>query len=278
MKYAALLAPLVLLLGCGNTDVTDPTDDNVEVLTPEPTDAPTGNAGGRLSCMGKYEPAPVSGNALELTAYIRTLADPDANQTVPDTKIEAFTADGTLLGTTFSNPEKDGRMEVTVAVRSEGFVGYAVATSTAADYIPWRFRASVPVTSTDFSGWTWLATRDEANQLATSAGVTIDPAKGILVGVVHDCDGFGVENAVVQIAGSTDGIVFTEGFDLVTSRTFTSPTGRFVAVNVDPGDVTIKAFGRDLEGGKLKLLSKIDTTVVADTMSAVALQPRVKAK
>ncbi len=282
-----LLLPPLGFCGCGddkngNNEKCDP-----EILQPEPAGAPTQKADGRLTCLGDNAPSPPSGGGLELVGYVRTLADPDATQPAAaqlPAQVEAFDSDDTSLGVAFADRNKVGRAAVGVPITSTGFVGYTVTTCTTAftdpcpdDYIPWRMHVSRPVTDTTFAGWTWLTTQAEADTRAAALGITLDPAAGILVGVIHDCDGFGVENAVIEIDGSTSGLYFVEGFDVVEidTRTFTSSTGRFLMPNRAPGPVDVKAFGRLAAGGPLTLLSSVRGVIEAGRMTALALQPRV---
>ena len=276
LRRAALTAALVLaaLPACTGEDDTKPTTATAgETLTPEPGGAPTDAADGRLTCVGKNAPAPPEGTSLELTGYVRMLADPGAAAGAPPAAgVEVFTKSGTSLGSSFSDPAKAGRTSVTVPITSEGFTGYADVTL--AGYLAYRFRTSRAVTDTAFSAWAWLTTQAEATQRATTLGITLQSGTGILVGAVHDCDGFGVANVVIQVAGKTDGVYYVEGFDLAKSRTYTTDTGRFVVPNLPTGTVTVKAFGRLRTGQPLELLSSITAEVTADAIAAVHLAPR----
>jgi hypothetical protein len=264
-----------LLIGCGD-EVIDPPPAPVETLEPAPAAAPSGLAGGRLSCLG-HEILPAPGNSLELTGYVRALADPTASVNPPAAKVEAFATDGSPLGSAFSDIGKAGRTAVSVPIKKEeGFKGYVVVTSTGTGFLEWRFKGSRPVTSTDYSAWIWLATPDEVEAYATGASTTFDDTKGSLVGAVHDCNGFGVANTVVQVSGSTDHTLYMEGFDIEPGRTFTDASGWFVVPNLSPGTVTIKAFGRTESGGKLELLSSVDAGIEAGKLTSVGLQPRFK--
>lgn len=265
------LLPLIVL-GCG-PGPNGNGDPPAEILDPEPVGAPVEQADGRLTCVGNDEQSPPDSSVLELVGYVRTLADPDAVSPTPAASIEAFTADGVSLGTTFADPAKDGRATVAVPVTSDGFTGYVVVT--APGYLDWSFSVSRTVTNTDFAAWAWLTTRAEADQQAAAVGIVLDSIQGLLVGVVHDCDGFGVRYSVVQVGGSTDDIHYVEGFGAVAGRTFTSETGRFVAANLPPGTVSVKAFGRLEAGGPLVLLSSAQVVIEADRIHAVALLPRV---
>jgi len=268
-----LLIP-ILALACGDPEEPMPDGGTVPTLEPEPAGAPTDRAAGRLTCLGDNTPKPATGNTLELTGWIRALADPDADNAVPLARVEAFSSAGTSLGVTFTDRGKKGRSAVTVPITTDGFTGHVVVTSTEAPYLDYRFETSHAVTDTTVTGWVWLTTDAEADSKATAAGVTRDPAKGVLFGGVLDCDEFGVANAVVTIDGATGGVIFVQGFDLVVDATYTTASGRFVVPNLSPGPVTIKAWGRSESGGKLSLLSSITTTIEGGKVNAVALQPR----
>ncbi|MBW2254486.1 MAG: hypothetical protein JRI25_07800 [Deltaproteobacteria bacterium] len=268
------LAP-TLLLGCPNNDDTGDTDDTgeVEILDPEPVGAPTEPITGRWTCLGDNEQPPATSRRVELPGYVRTLADPGADDLVPAAQVEVFDENDTLLGTTFANPGNDGRVAVVIPVLEEGFTGYLMVTEDG--FLDWRMEISRPVTNSDFNGWTWLTTPAERDAKATDLGVTVEPSAGILVGAVHDCEAFGSPNIVLQVDGETEDMFYMEGFGAVDTRTYTSDSGRFVLPNVPVGPVVVKAFGRVESGGPLLLLSSIETESLAGVMSAVALEPRV---
>lgn len=274
---ALLLAALVTGCPSDGGDEPDP-GPQAETLTPEPKWAPKlPDDKARLTCVGKNAPGKVVGTSLELTGYVRALGDPSAKQAAPEAQVEAFSASGTSLGKSFADVAKgkDGRVSVSVPVKAEGFTGYAMITH--ADYVDWRMQVSRPITDTVFTGWAFLATPAELTERGKKLGLEQSSDKGLIVGSVHDCDGFGVQFALVQIEGSIEGVLYVEGFDVVKAdeRTFTSETGRFVIPNVAPGEVTIKAFGRLTKGGPLTLLSKATVTSVAGKMTAITMQPRM---
>lgn len=280
---AMAVAPLLglLLAGCPNGE--EPVEPVVpaEKLEPAPLTAPSAVVGGpdtRLTCLGKNAPPAVTGNALELTGYVRALADPDADAPPPAAKIDAFTPDGTRLGGGFADPApgKDGRVSFSIPITDDGFTGHAMVTMDG--YLDYRFQNSRPITSVDFGGWAWLTTQTEVDERATLAGVTLEAGTGILYGAVHDCDNFGVEHAFVTIDGGHDGVYYVEGFGIATDRTWTSDTGRFVVPNLAPGTVRVKAFGRLVPDGPLTLLSTTTATVEAGAISAVNLEPRIAAE
>ena len=241
-----------------------------ETLSPEPSGAPTESLGGRWSCLGAWELAPPTGNALDLVGYVRTLADPDGREDPPSAKVEARTLGGSVLGETFSDPGKDGRVALSVPVNAAGFTGMARITHD--DYVAWNFFVSRAITRTEVNAWAFIATEDDLTERAEAAGVALDAGKGLLVGAVHDCDAFGAENAIVTVGGEVDDVWFVEGFEPTDSRTFTTETGRFVVPNLAPGEVEVRAYGRLDEGGDLVLLSKATVTIVADEMTSVALE------
>ena len=266
---------LLVLIGCpGPTETGDTDADIVEILDPEPAGAPTDVADGRLTCLGAPSPVAGSAGALELTGYVRTLADPEAASAPPAAQIDVFDPDGMAIGTTYANTSADGRVAVSVPVPAEGFTGWVVVTH--ADYVSWRFQNSRPITNSMASGWTWLVTPTERDALAADLGVTPGPGDGILAGAVHDCDGFGVANAIVVVDDDPAGVLYAEGFTITASRTYTATSGRFVMPVAASGPVIVKAFGRLEPGGPLLLLSSVATQVDAGFVSAVNLDPRTR--
>lgn len=282
LLLASAAAPLA---ACGDdgggSDGGDTGGDTDEPGDPETLadfdGAPTESVDGpstRLTCLGDNQPESPTDSVLQLTGYVRTLADPDADEEVPSATVEAFAADGTSLVTGFADPSKSGRVAVSVPVTDAGWTGYAIASHDG--YMSWRFQSSRAVTSTAVNGWAWLTTTAERDALADDLGVTVEADTGILVGTVHDCDVFGTEFAVVTVDGDRSGVYYIEGFAPVEGRTWTSSTGRFVVPNLTPGAYEIKAWGRLEAGGELVLLSVVaDATVEAGQMTAISLQPRV---
>ncbi len=275
-----LLAVLLLgacIVGCPNgEDPEEPVAPPAEVWKPAPSGAPDEAADGRLTCLGKNAPSTVTGNAIELTGYARLLADPDAEHEVPSASVEVFTADDISLATAFSDPVKSGRASVNVPISDAGFTGYAKVVLDG--YLDYRFQTSRAVTDTALTAWVWLTTADEVSTHADALGLAVDAGKGLLFGAVHDCDGFGVQYAVIRVENSAADVLYIEGFAPVADRTWTSDTGRFVVPNLPPGTVTVKAFGRSAAGEPLSLLSQIDVEIQADAISAVNLEPRVAEK
>ncbi len=264
-----------LATGCPNGDDTAETGDtpDPEILDPEPADAPIDIADGRLTCVGNNAPSEPTGSSLELTGYVRTFDDPDAAEEPPAAQVEIFNASGTSLGVAYADSSKDGRLAVTVPITSDGYTGYAMITHD--DFMDWRFKSSRAVTTTSYNGWTWLLTTEDRDAIATELGLTPAAGDGYLVGVVHDCDGFGVANAVVTVDGETDGVIYTNGFTVDPTRTFTDASGRFVVPQSALGQTEVKAFGRLEAGGSLVILSSVTTEVDEDEVSAVGLEPRI---
>ena len=269
---ALLSTPFVLAGGCGGDD--DAADAVVvETLVPEPAGAPAEVADGRLPCLGNNDPGAPDGTVIELVGYVRTYADPTAAAPPPAAAIDAFNAGGTALGSGFADPSKDGRVALSVPVQQDGFTGYVIIT--APGYVDYRFQTNRPVAATEANGWTWLVTPAELDSFAIALGTTVDPARGHVIGGVHDCDNFGVGSAVITVGGASEGISYLDTFDVNATRTFTDPGGRFLMPNVAPGPVVVKAYGRLAAGGPLTLLSSVQTVVTAGAITAVALQPRV---
>lgn len=276
-----LAACAPLFAGCPNGD-DDDDSVAVPVLDPEPAGAPDEVGDGldpdgrsTLGCAGNNAPDPPGGSTLTLPGWVRTFADPSNDADLqPAGQGQAFDESGTMVGAAFSDTS-NGRIAISVPIRDTGFVGTILVT--ADGYLDQRFASSRPVTGTAAAGWTWLVTQDEVDTLATEAGVEADPAKGIVVGAVHDCDVFGVANAVVRVAGSTEGIVYFDDFAAAPERTFTADSGRFAIANVDPGTVVVEAYARSEAGGPLELLSRADVQVTAGKVTAVDLEPRIGA-
>lgn len=263
------LALTALLAGCPE-DV--PPVGEAPILEPEPAGAPIAIADGRLSCLGNNAPTPPAGRNLTLPGYTRALADPgNTTGAQPPASVEAFDSMGSLA-TAFASTS-DGRVAVTVPIEATGFDGWVRVT--AAGFVPTSLYSSRPYTSDAVAGWAWMPTPAEVTEHATMAGTAVTPGQGTLVGAVHDCDVFGVANAVIRYAGRTDGVVYYDGFAPSSALTFTAVSGRFAVANVPPGPVTVEAFGRLTAAGPLTLLSRADVTVTADEITAVDLQPRV---
>ena len=310
MSTAPSLWLVSLTVGlCGPLLAACPDDDDdsaqVPILEPEPAGSPDEVADGldlegrsTLSCAGNNAPDPPSGATLTLPGWVRTFEDPTNEQCAqPSARAEVFDENDFSLGAADSDAV-NGRVAVTIPIRETGFVG-SVVVDAGADYLSQRFVSSRPVTGTALAGWVWLVTQDEVDGLADEAGVTLDSGKGIVVGAVHDCNGVGVAGAVVRWDGQTDGVVYLAGagvptptrvscsttgpplglrdFGLGGGATFTDESGRFAVPNVDPGTITIEAFGRTEAGGPLELLSLADAEVTAGMVTAVDLEPRVGA-
>jgi len=279
LLLASVFAPL--LAACPGDDDDDDTVQ-VPILDPEPAGAPTEVADGMdsdgrstLTCAGDNAPDPPGGSTLALVGWVRTLADPSNTAgATPAGDAEAFDETGTSVGSA-SSDVSTGRVAITVPIRDTGFIGSVVVQ--ADTYLDQRFSSSRPVTGTAAAGWTWLVTQGEIDTMATDLGLDVDAAKGIVVGAVHDCDVFGVANAVVRVADETSGVVYFEDFAPAAGRTFTADSGRFAVPNVDPGTVTVEAFARVEAGGPLQLLSRADVRVEAGRVTAVDLEPRVGA-
>lgn len=292
LAFALLLLTVTFLWGCPDP-VEPPVEEAVPVLSPEPEGAPTETADGRLSCAGNNAPEEMTGTTVQLLAYVRLYSDPDNDaETVPAAQVEAFDETGLSIGTSFSDTS-NGRVSMSVSVRSGGFTGSVAVTLDG--YIDWVFsssRAFTPPRSDEPpSGWAWLLTPAELDDFATDLEITQTEGNGLLVGAVHDCDGFGVGAAVVVIDDETDGVIYFDDpayqnsesgigaghFAADSEATFTQTGGRFAVPNLAPGNYTVAAYGRRSTSGSLQLLSTTEVSVAADTITAVDLQPRVGA-
>lgn len=292
MRYPlGILLTGLLSAGCpggggGDPDAAPP----VETLDPEPAGAPTDTvqvSDPDLACMGRPE-MPAAGTAIELTGYVRTLADPTATASPPAARIEAYTPADSLLGFGFADPSKQGRVAVPVSFSGDGFDGYAVITQEG--FLDYRFQTNRLVTDTDFDAYAWLVTQAEVDSWAEYLAVVVDSGSGILIGSAMDCQAFALENVVVQVDGATDEVYYPDGptpqecptlqacarpFAPATDATFTNDTGRFLMANVPPGPVVVKLFGRLADGGPLTLIAAIDTEVAAGAITSVGLRPRM---
>ena len=271
---ALSVAGALSLAGCSSGDA-DPDageqlPDLVE-LSPEPAGSPTEAVKGRLECHRKNDPGPATAAAVELNGYVRVLADPTAKKDPPAAKVEIFDAAGTFLDDAYADPTKSGRISVSVPVPKSGFRGHARVTFKG--YVPTRFTSSRPTTRGDLAGWVWMATEAELEARAKALSTTLDKGKGVLLGSVHDCDLFGIENAIVTVDGEAAATRYTEGFELSASRTFTSDAGRFAVPNLAPGKVLVQAWGRLDARDPLVLLSTREVTIEAGVISSVDLQP-----
>ena len=258
-------------MGCGPPEPPE----EVPVLTPEPAGAPSALAQGRLTCLGNNEAPIPAGSNLTLPGWVRTFADRTNTSGVqPSARADVINPEGVSLGVAFSD-SANGRVAVTVPIPMTGFTGHVLVTSDGFQDV--NLYSSRPYATTGYAAWVFLLTQAELDTAATEAAETLDPSLGVLVGSVHDCDIFGIENAVVRVANDTAAVVYFDDFALAPERTFTDASGRFAVANVEPGSVTVEAFGRIEEGGPLLLLSRADITVVGGAMTAVDLQPRVGA-
>ncbi|HTM19559.1 MAG TPA: hypothetical protein VL172_03595, partial [Kofleriaceae bacterium] len=208
-----LVLVVALCAGCPGGGSQPDASPPAEVLDPEPAGAPTATVDvsqPELTCMGVVE-TPATGSAVELTGYVRTLADPTAVSPPPAARVDVYTPAGSVLGFNFADASKQGRVAVPVsfAVGDGGYIGYAVVTMDG--YLDYRFQTNRLVTDSDFDGYTWLVTQAEVDAWAAGAGVTVDPGNGILLGSILDCQAFALENVVIQVAGATDGVRYPDG-------------------------------------------------------------------
>lgn len=268
MRSVPYFVPFLVLFTACPGDDTDPAP--VEVLDPEPIGAPTDPVDGRWTCLGEEEHPSWGAGSLQLTGYIRTLADPTATVEPPAATIAAFDERENAIGTGFADPSHTGRVNLSVPVDAVGFKGHLVVTEPG--YLDYRFQASRPFTTSYYAGWAWLTTPAERDAQALAVGADLPAGAQVLLGAVHDCDGFSVANAVITIDDATDGLYFVEGFAPVNGRTFTTTSGRFIAPDIEGRHPVVAAWGRVEAGGPLQLLSRVEVTG-QDGASAVALEP-----
>ena len=298
LLYLSLCAAL---LGCGGED-DDPAAQEHPALSGkrlevEPAGAPPPSAtagylevkvenASRLTCLATDYLPEAGSSTVTLPGYVRSLADPGAKggaSSIPEVVIQLFGADGIQLAPDqFPDKAKKGRVAISVGLpdKEQGFAGHAWLKSQPEagepkEFLDYRFQVSRPVKSTSFAAWAWMTTQTEVDERA-KALVEVQPDQGIVFGAVHDCDGFGVPNAIVLVDGEAADVYYVEGFEIEKSRTYTSETGRFVAPNISPGKVRVEAYGRLEPEGPLILLSSMETEVVSGAISAVALEPRIE--
>ncbi len=257
---------------------SDNGDDEFEVKLPDLVEfsgqlakTPAAVAEGRLDCHRRNDPGHALSNAIELNGYVRVLADPTAKKQPPAAKVAVFSKAGAELGEAFSDPSKAGRISVSVPVTSDGFSGHAIISHKG--YLDTRLESSRPIISGDLAGWVWMATKAEVDTRAAKLSLKAEAGKGLLTGSVHDCDLFGVSNAVVTVDGKGDATRYTEGFELSADRGWTSEAGRFAVAALPPGKALVQAWGKLKDGGPLVLLSTREVTIVADAITSVDLQP-----
>lgn len=292
-KWPIVCALVFLVLRCGGGDEGEPGEP--PILDPEPAGAPQALVeplGDVTVCLGANEPEAPDGTFVELLGYARYLANPHAcpdnparsaecggfevppgRENSPPAHVVAFDASGAEIGDAYAN-NTNGRISIEVPVTEEGFTGHVEATYDEAEMAEYHIYSSLAYTSERYNGWAWMASRTDLEALAADAGVTLDAGAAVISGSVHDCNVLGAENAVVRVAGSTDGVLYADGFDLSPGFTYTDASGRFAVPNVAPGAVTVEAFGRVEADGPLVLLSRADVQAVAGAIVAVDLQPR----
>lgn len=274
LRNAVLLA--ATLGGCG----PNPPVEQVETLTPEPPGAPSALADGRLTCLGNNPSPPSSSNQVVLPGWIRYYTDPTAGKKVtPAARVEAFSTSGASLGVSFAS-KTDGRVEVTVPIASNGWTGHveatcdAACTGTAQGLVEYDFWTNRVYTQPEVAGWAWMISHDDLTALAAKNMVTVDDSKAIAAIGVHDCDHFGIGNAVVEVNGSVSGGIYLEGFDVAPGKAYSAASGRVVFPNLPPGDAVVKAFARTVAGGPLTLLASITVKLKAGAITGIDLEPR----
>lgn len=274
MRTIALVGLAALAAGCGKGADTGDTayEFEPEILESEPAGAPSDATAARMTCLGTERLPEVSGSSLELTGYIRTLADPEASEEPPVAEVTVYSPAGDELAVTYPDASegKDGRVAVTVPVTDEGFTGTVGVTYEG--YLDWTFTPSRAVTTATYNGWVWLFTAEDRDAAAAAAGLSASGSDGLLVGAVHDCDGFGVDSAVVLVDGM-DGALYTSGFDLDAGATWTGSSGRFVVDGLSAGPAEVSAYARLESGGPLVLISRTTVELTAGGVSAVSLDP-----
>jgi len=127
-----------------------------------------------------------------------------------------------------------------------------------------------------------MTTQEEVDSDFADLELQQQDGTGILVGAVHNCDAFGLGNAIVLVNGSPEPVYYVEFWTIMdrSERTFTHQGdvsqelgGRFVVPNLQPGEVEVAAYARIEEGGPLVCIGKLTTEIEAGTISAVAIEP-----
>jgi hypothetical protein len=150
--------------------------------------------------------------------------------------ISAFHTTGSALGTTTT--EATGIYQVT-ATTGGATVDYLTATN--AGYKDMRYFPRAPLAKSTSLGTLPLFTTADAGTIATTFGVTQDPAKGLALVTIQDCFGSLRANGTVTLSPATAGTVKYLHGDGTTTGTATDATGFAVVFNIPAGSVTIGA-------------------------------------
>lgn len=150
--------------------------------------------------------------------------------------ISAFHVTGGTLGTAIT--ETTGIYQVT-ATTGGATVDYLTATN--AGYKDMRYFPRAPLAKSTSLGTLPLFTTADAATIATTFGVTQDPAKGLALVTIQDCFGSLRSNGTVTVSPVTAGTVKYLHGDGSTTGTATDATGFAVVFNIPAGSVTLGA-------------------------------------
>ena len=135
------------------------------------------------------------------------------------------------------------------------------------DYLDHRFYPAVPVSETLENLELHMMTAADTSAFASAAGVTLDPAKGLIVVRVVDCNGSPLVGGTVSTSPrSPDVRYFVDGVPSA-SATTTDETGLAIIANVSAAAVTVTG---SYQGTSLR---SHDVTVAANGIVETALQP-----
>lgn len=170
--------------------------------------------------------------------------------------------------------DKNGRVTLTLppyGARTYGFQGYFDATLSAGYHELYFLTAPLTQTHAQFSEG--LLSQTGLHNLASSAGIQLDPTRGHLAVQVQDClgaPGSAVTFEVNGIDGPTK-VVYLAGGVLLTSATETDITGYVFILNAPPGKtISVDAFPKAL--GNV-VASHVTAFVRAGSLSVVQAIP-----
>lgn len=304
-----LLLSCVFVLSCGDdTDNTDePCTGAAGMKDPEcqlllPTAAPTaGSAKADYSCLAKVTPPAQPTKALIIKGKTKERLSTGADQQKGSVTVEVWTDQTDLtakpVGTTTSDSDGNFQVEIPLdawktASAKGPRVAWRISTKTSETLSTVEFNdllyKDVSELKTDSTSGKLVLEKVERITVSHTTlqaieallGTTHDKKKGIVLGVVRDCNRKEVQNAsagVVDSAGkpvSGPELYYFKGkFPTTrTSQAFTSEDGYFTLMNVAPGKGTdIRVIGN--VGGKQTVLSRQIIPVSANTLVIADFDP-----
>lgn len=245
------LVPILAASACGDDGGGADVDSSVSVSdasvdAPSTPDAaptidamPTPDARpAALGCLGDPIPNPsvdtvtVSGEAFTVGIGGQTA--------IEDATIQAYSAadDQPISGATDTS-DAQGLWSITTDVGSEPLDAYVVA-SHEMQFDTYLFPPS-PIFEDLGGASIIMLNQTSLNLLADLIGVTLDPAEGMLLVVVLDCEGNPVEGASVTSVPAAGDTAYMNGQFPSTNTTETDSTGIAMLFNVPAGDVEVDA-------------------------------------